>query len=115
MTPAKPKKQKHDNNNGGGNSFAAVPSGPNGASSGDPMAALGLIAKSGKGGVAVVTVGIASRASRVGLLPGDVIKAVDGTIVSNINDLNNLLSRKQPGAPVQMTVQRGKNLGQVSL
>lgn len=111
----KPKKQKKDNNQNGfnnGGGFGATPISPN---AGDVFASLGLIGKSGHGGVTITTVGIASRASRVGLVQGDVIKAVDGTVVNDVSDINKLLSGKPVGSPVQMTVQRGKNLGQVTL
>jgi tetratricopeptide (TPR) repeat protein len=80
----------------------------------DPMASYGIIGRSSKDGVTVTAVGIASRASKVGLLKGDIIKAVDGTVVKSTGDLNNLLARKG-GASVQLMVQRGTQLGQINL
>jgi S1-C subfamily serine protease len=92
-----------------------APSAPAGVKIGLNLLKMGLIAKGGKNGVIITTVGIASRAQGAGLLSGDVIKAVDGTVVNSVDEVNTLLSRKSPEAQVHMTVQRGKNLGQVNL
>ncbi|HEY9870392.1 MAG TPA: tetratricopeptide repeat protein [Candidatus Obscuribacterales bacterium] len=80
-----------------------------------PMAGYGILGRSGSDGVVVTTVGIASRASKIGLQRGDIIRAIDGTVVKSINEANELLSRKSPGAPVQMVIQRNKQLAQVVL
>jgi tetratricopeptide (TPR) repeat protein len=79
------------------------------------MAGYGILGRSGSDGVVVTTVGIASRASKIGLQRGDIIRAIDGTVVKSINEANELLSRKSPGAPVQMVIQRNKQLAQVIL
>lgn len=80
-----------------------------------PMAGYGILGRSGSDGVVVTTVGIASRASKIGLQRGDIIRAIDGTVVKSINEANELLSRKSPGSPVQMVIQRNKQLAQVVL
>jgi Do/DeqQ family serine protease len=46
-------------------------------------------------GVVVVSVRRGSTAARLGFLPGDVIAEVGGTAVSNVRDLESLLSRRQ--------------------
>jgi tetratricopeptide (TPR) repeat protein len=92
---------------------AAAPLAP--PSADDAMASMGIIAKSTHDGVTITAVGIASRASRVGLLRGDVIKAVEGTVVTHTDQINKILSTKQPGSPVQMTIQRAQKMGQVTL
>jgi len=84
-------------------------------SSDDAMAGIGIIAKSTHDGVCILQIGIASRASRAGLLKGDIIKAVDGTVVTHTDQINKMLSTKQPGSPVQMTIQRAQKMGLVSL
>lgn len=81
----------------------------------DAMAQLGLIAKSSHGSVVITTIGIASRAAKVGLQMGDVIKAVDGTVVKSTHDINDILSKKQPGSPVQLLIERGKQMGAITL
>ncbi|HEY9776045.1 MAG TPA: tetratricopeptide repeat protein [Planktothrix sp.] len=81
----------------------------------DAMATMGLIGKSGKDGVQILEIGIASRASKAGLLKGDIIKAVNGTIVTHTKQINDILTHTTPGAPVQLTVQRNQQMGQVSL
>ncbi len=81
----------------------------------DFMASIGIIAKPTHEGLSIVTIGIASRASHVGLLQGDLIKAVDGNIVKSVAEMNQILSRKQPGAPVQLMIQRANQMGQFSL
>jgi len=80
-----------------------------------PIAAYGILGRSGSGGVVVTTIGIASRASKIGIQQGDIIRAVDGTVVKNIGDVNNILARKTPGAPLQMVIQRDKQIAQVVL
>ncbi len=80
-----------------------------------PIASYGLLGRSGSGGVVITTIGIASRASKIGIQPGDIIRAVDGTVVKNIGDVNDILARKNPGAPVQMVIQRENQIAQVLL
>lgn len=79
------------------------------------MASFGILGKAHADGVMITTVGLASKALRAGLQHGDIIKAVDGTVVKSTRDLNELLSRKGPGQQVQLVVQRAKSLAQVCL
>jgi tetratricopeptide (TPR) repeat protein len=80
-----------------------------------PIATYGILGRSGSGGVVITTIGIASRASKIGIQQGDIIRAVDGTVVKNISDVNDILARKTPGAPVQMVIQRDNQLAQIVL
>lgn len=79
------------------------------------MASFGILGKSHADGVMVTTVGLASRALKAGLQNGDIIKAVDGTVVTSTKELNDALSHKTPGQPVQMMVQRSRTLSAVTL
>ncbi|MBI2809604.1 MAG: tetratricopeptide repeat protein [Candidatus Melainabacteria bacterium] len=81
----------------------------------DFMAGIGIIAKPAHEGLQIVQVGIASRAAHVGLQQGDLIKAVDGNIVKSMSDANQILSRKQQGAPVMLMIQRANQMGQFNL
>lgn len=81
----------------------------------DFMAGIGIIAKPAHDGLQIVQIGIASRAAHVGLQQGDLIKAVDGNVVKSMADANQILSRKQQGAPVQLMIQRANQMGQFSL
>jgi predicted Zn-dependent protease len=81
---------------------------------GDPSATYGIIAGASKEGVKISSVGIASRASHAQLRRGDLIRAVDGTVVSSPAQLNQILAKKN-GAPVKLHVQRGQTLGVVDL
>lgn len=76
---------------------------------------LGLTGSATKYGVKVTEVAIASRAARVGIAKGDMIKAVDGSVVNTPDDINRILMQKMPGAPVQLFMQRNKQMGQVNL
>jgi tetratricopeptide (TPR) repeat protein len=79
------------------------------------MASFGILGKGHGDGVMVTTVGMASKALHAGLQQGDIIKAVDGTVVTSTRELNDALSRKAPGQPVMLVVQRAKTIAQVSL
>lgn len=79
------------------------------------MASYGILGKTADDGVFITTIGIASRAMQVGLQRGDIIRAVDGTIVKNPGELNQILSRKTPKSPVQLMVQRQNSLTPVIL
>ncbi|CAN5701118.1 hypothetical protein BH10CYA1_BH10CYA1_05430 [soil metagenome] len=81
----------------------------------DFMAGIGIIAKPAHDGLQIVQVGIASRAAHVGLQSGDLIKAVDGNIVKSVSDANQILSKKQQGAPVMLMIQRANQMGQFNL
>jgi tetratricopeptide (TPR) repeat protein len=79
------------------------------------MASFGILGRSQADGVLVTTVGLASKALKAGIQRGDIIKSVDGTMVKNTKELNELLSQKPPGQPVQLIVQRARALSQVVL
>lgn len=79
------------------------------------MASFGILGKTQSGGVLVTTVGLASKALKAGLQRGDIIKAVDGTMINSTRELNELLSQKSPGQQVQLIVQRSRALSQVVL
>ncbi len=93
--------------------YAAPPVQP--AQNIDFMAGIGIIAKPAHDGLQIVQIGIASRAAHVGLQQGDLIKAVDGNIVKSTADANQILSRKQQGAPVMLMIQRANQMGQFNL
>jgi tetratricopeptide (TPR) repeat protein len=80
-----------------------------------PSASLGILVRNGHDGAEISTIGLASRASKVGLLRGDIIKAVDGTVINSAAKLQELLQQKQVGQPIQLLIQRGEKLGQVVL
>ncbi|HNB23246.1 MAG TPA: PDZ domain-containing protein, partial [Candidatus Melainabacteria bacterium] len=96
----------------GSNKFAQLGTQPSAQKGQEFMNSVGLIGKSGRDGVVIVAVGIASRATRAGILQGDVIKAVDGMVIKNTNDLNSAIEAKM-GQQLQLTVQRGNQLGLV--
>jgi tetratricopeptide (TPR) repeat protein len=85
------------------------------ANNSDPMDTYGLNARSGGKGVVITTIDPSSRASKAGLQKGDVIRAVDGIVVNNPNEINTVLSRKGPNDQVQVMIQRDKNIGAVIL
>ncbi|MBC7999019.1 MAG: tetratricopeptide repeat protein, partial [Leptolyngbya sp.] len=104
----------NNSNNNNKNNFA--PLGTPSASKGQEiMNGFGLIGKSSRDGIVIVAVGIASRATRAGILQGDIIKAVDGSVVKSTSDLNNALQAKITQQRVNLTVQRGDRIGQVPL
>lgn len=80
-----------------------------------PSAAFGLLVRNTKGGAEISSVGLASRASKKGLLRGDIIKAVDGNVIESSNQLQQMLMQKGPCDQVQLLIQRGQKLGQVVL
>jgi len=80
-----------------------------------PSAAFGLLVRNTKGGAEISSVGLASRASKKGLLRGDIIKAVDGNVIESSNQLQQMLMQKGPSDQVQLLIQRGQKLGQVVL
>lgn len=106
----------NNNNNFGNNNNKFAPLGTPSATKGQEiMNGFGLIGKSSRDGVVIVAVGIASRATRAGILQGDVIKAVDGSVIKSTSDLNNALQAKITQQRVTLTVQRGNQIGQVGL
>lgn len=79
------------------------------------MANYGILGKSASSGVVITTVGIASRASQLGIQRGDIIRAVDGMVVKHPNEVNEILSRKNPGESIKLVIQRENSLAQVAL
>ncbi|AEM85639.1 PDZ domain-containing protein [Streptomyces violaceusniger] len=59
------------------------------------------------GGVRVLGVDPGSNTDAAGLLPGDVIVEVAGTLTPTVNDLDTVLSGKRSGATYPVTVRRG--------
>lgn len=80
-----------------------------------PSAAFGILARGSNDGVEITAIGVGSKASRAGLLKGDIIRAVDGVVTNNMNDLNQVFGRKQPNEGVQLIIQRGGKIGQFVL
>lgn len=80
-----------------------------------PSAALGIATRGTAGGVEITTVGGGSRAAKAGVKRGDIIRAIDGMVVNSPNDLNAIISRKQPGEGVQLIIQREGKIGQFVL
>ncbi len=76
---------------------------------------LGIEAANTKSGVTITHVGIASRASKAGLLKGDLIRAVDNKVVSNLSQVMSIVSKKGSGAPVDLHIQRKDQMGIVHL
>ena len=76
---------------------------------------LGILAVNGKNGVTISHVGIASRASRAGLLQGDIIRAVDSKVISSISQMTQIISQKKMGETVTLHVQRKDQMGVVHL
>ncbi len=99
-------------NTGNSNKFAQLGAQPSAAKGQEFMNGVGLIGKSSRDGVVIVAVGIASRATRAGIMQGDLIKAVDGVIIKSTADLNKAIESKL-GQQLQLTVQRGNQMGQV--
>ncbi len=104
--------QQEQMRNPGGNKFNQLGQ-PSAAKGQEFMNGVGLIGKSSREGVVIVAVGIASRATRAGILQGDVIKAVDGVVIKSTADLNSAIEQKAGQQSMQLTVQRGNQLGQV--
>lgn len=68
-------------------------------------AQLGIGARSGQAGlgVQVISVTLDSPAERAGLAAGDIIVAIDGTVVTSLSDLSHLLGAHSPGDRVTIT------------
>jgi hypothetical protein len=81
----------------------------------NPLTDLGILAVNGKSGVTISHVGIASRASRAGLLQGDIIRAVDSKVVSSLSQMTQIISQKKMGETVTLHVQRKDQMGVVHL
>ncbi len=82
---------------------------------GGVLASLGFLAQHSPQGLTVTTVGIGSRAAKAGLNKGDVIVAVDGVNITNMAQLQSILSRKAQGESTQVIINRNGNVGQVLL
>jgi tetratricopeptide (TPR) repeat protein len=79
------------------------------------MAKYGILGQQSNKGIVITTIGLASLASRALLQEGDIIRAVDGTVIQKPNELNEILSRKSPGEKTSLIIERRKNLSQISL
>lgn len=75
----------------------------------------GVTLKSHRDGVRIVAIDAGSRGAKAGLRTGDIIRAVDGTVVKSPQEVNNILSGKAPQAPVQIMIQREQQMGELSL
>jgi len=117
----KKQKQKHSrndaenggtfvNNNGSGNGLMGGEQG-----SGPPSSAFGILAKKAHEGVMVTTIGIASRAAKCGLQKGDVIRAVDGVVLQNEKQFQDVMAGKRPGQSIQLLIERKGSVGQIIL
>jgi tetratricopeptide (TPR) repeat protein len=80
-----------------------------------PVTALGIVATNSKNGVVIIHVGIASRASKAGLLRGDLIRAVDSNVVTSLSQVTSIVSKKAAGAQIDLLVQRKDQIGIVHL
>jgi predicted metalloprotease with PDZ domain len=76
---------------------------------------LGIVAANTKSGVMISHVGIASRASKAGLLKGDLIRAVDNKVVTTLAQVMAIVSKKAPDAPIDLHIQRKDQMGVVHL
>ena len=79
------------------------------------MAQFGIVGRSNGEGVTVVNVGMASRAATAGLVPGDDIKAIDGTQVSRLEEMISVLSQKNPAQRIPILIMRNGNLAVLNL
>ncbi|HZU79938.1 MAG TPA: PDZ domain-containing protein [Acidimicrobiales bacterium] len=65
------------------------------------------------GGAAITTVMSGSPAAAAGLVPGDVVEAVDGHPVASLADLQARLYTAKPGSVLVLTVERGSSSSSV--
>jgi len=79
----------------------------------DPLGFYGLHAKASKEGVRVLEVVPSSRAAQVGLKTDDLIVAVDGAVVNNLNKMKETILHKPQGQRFQFTVERNQRVGQI--
>lgn len=79
----------------------------------DILLIYGVTAKSGKQGPVIVDITPGSRAQQVGLKQDDIIKAVDGNVVTKVKEIIQILGSKPPGQRFQFTIQRNNRLGQI--
>lgn len=100
-------------NNSGNNFNNSTGNGGNRSNSkaAPPAESFGLILKHKNDGVEILTVGIGSRAARCGLQRGDMIKAIDGTVVETPDQVNEAFNSKA-GSNFQLLIQRGARIGQ---
>jgi hypothetical protein len=64
---------------------------------------LGVSISTGEGRMFVQKVGENSRAARIGIQPGDLIRRVDGQDVENVGELRKLVGAKEQGLVVEIT------------
>jgi tetratricopeptide (TPR) repeat protein len=81
----------------------------------DPIESFGFSLKGTKDGLKISKLKEQQRAAKVGLKEGDLIKAVDGNIVTSIDQMRKLVQAKPSNARFQLTVQRNNRLGQILL
>lgn len=81
----------------------------------DFMAKYGILGQQSNKGIVITTIGLASQASRALLQAGDIIRAVDGNVIQRPRELNEILSRKNPGDKTSLIIERRRNLSQISL
>jgi tetratricopeptide (TPR) repeat protein len=79
----------------------------------DPLGFYGMTAKSSGDGVKITEVVAGSRTAQVGLKPGDIVKAMDGTIVTNVDQMKQKMLAKPMGSRFQLSVQRDQKLGNI--
>ena len=77
----------------------------------EPLLFYGVTVKGNKEGARITEIAPGSRGAQVGLRVGDFIKAVDGNVVTNNDEINQILLGKPPGQRFQFTIQREKRLG----
>jgi serine protease Do len=77
----------------------------------EDMPVLGVALDWSRQGLMIGQVSKGSKATQAGIFPGDIIEALEGQRIRNLDDLRNELLRKQVGDKVKLTVQRdGKSL-----
>ena len=76
---------------------------------------IGLSGKLGQDGVVVLEVVDGSPADAAGLLPGDVITAVDGVEIAELDRFSRDIRRREPGSAMAVTVQRGDETVELTL
>jgi membrane-associated protease RseP (regulator of RpoE activity) len=98
-------------NGGGSTSAAAAPS----QVSSDQGAWLGIQIVQSTDGPTIASVIASSPADKAGLQRGDVIKAIDGTSVSNVQAVHDALKDKKPGDTVTISITRNGNAQDVTV
>lgn len=76
----------------------------------DPASQAGLFGSSTGDGLLINRVAPGSRAARAGLMPGDYVRALEGTEVMDIRQLTQVLLQYPPTQGLQMMIMRNGNL-----